>query len=282
VNYTTKNEMQVGAATGPLRRFNAAQTVFAVARQYGLTTGVVGWYNPYCGALAPYPNQCYWTCELRTSGRFTHDFWRSFWRPWIRYGSIFHHPTQIFSRSYRAHVFVHLLEPAIDEEINPDNRVHVYQDLMQHAVDTLVPSGPDFVFLHLPLPHAPGFYNRRTQQFDTSGNASYADNLALTDKTLGQLLAILRQSPRWKNTSVVACGDHSWRVYMTKGTDVWTPEDEVASHGGIFDPRPTLMVHLAGQTTPATVSESFPLLEVHDILDDLIRGKQPAFSSISH
>jgi hypothetical protein len=100
----------------------------------------------------------------------------------------------------------------------------------------------------------------------------------LTDRTLAELLAILQKSPRWKDTSVVICGDHSWRTFLWGGTKYWTPEDEAASHGRVFDPRPLLMVHLAGQTMPATVNEPFPLLRVHDILNDLVTGKQATFA----
>jgi hypothetical protein len=82
-------------------------------------------------------------------------------------------------------------------------------------------------------------------------------------------------SPRWTDTSVLICGDHSWRISLWRGQQTrrlegWTSEDEIASHGGVFDPRPVLMVHEAGQTTPATVSQTVPLVRVHDILDSLI------------
>ena len=186
------------------------------------------------------------------------------------------HPIQMMSESYRKAAITRMMVPERFQRLSdPGYRTSVYLDLQQHAVELIGPSGPDFVFLHLPVPHPPGFYNRKTQQFDVSGDRSYIDNLALADKTLGQLLAILRQSPRWKDTSVVVCGDHSWRVTMWSGLRFWTQEDEAASHGGVFDPRPLLMIHLAGQTTPATVNEPFPLLGVHDILDDLVTGKQP-------
>lgn len=175
------------------------------------------------------------------------------------------------------------MEPQIDEVTDTaDYRVRTYQDLMQHADSMLLPSGPDFVLIHLPIPHPPAFYSRRTGRFDKYGHGSYIDNLALSDKALGHLLTILKQSPRWKNTSVVICGDHSWRVYMWANVQYWTAEDQAASHGAIFDPRPMLMVHLAGQTTAGTVDVPFPLLGVHNILDNLAEGKLPSFLATSH
>jgi hypothetical protein len=276
VTYTTANQLRVGGADGPLFPFDAARTPFAKARNRGLTTGVVGWYNAYCGILLPYLNQCYWTNGYFDPVIFARrDFWQNLVSPWVLYGRILGHPRQMLSKRYRADYIEELMMPVPEQYI--DKRIRNYHDLMQHGIQMLEPSGPDFVFLHLPLPHPPGFYNRKTQQFDASGKRSYIDNVALTDRTLGELLEILRKSPRWKDTSVVICGDHSWRVYTWRGTQDWTPEDEAASHGGVFDPRPLLMVHLTGQTTPATVNEPFPLLRLHNILNDLVTGKQPTF-----
>lgn len=239
--------------------FDAAQTPFAVARERGLTTGVVGWYNPYCSMLGPYLNLCYRISEEDIPLLFgvRDGFWKDVANPWI------HYLTDAFSPAGRN-------RPAL-------RRVHTFKDLLEHSDWALEQENLDFIFIHLPLPHPPGFYNRETQQFDDSGNRSYVDNLALSDRTLGQLMAILQQSPRWKNTDVIICGDHSWRTWLWSPRSGWTAEDQAASHGGSYDARPVLMVHLAGQTTAATATAPYPLLGVHDILDDLLEGKKPSF-----
>jgi hypothetical protein len=280
VNYTSDNQLELLTSNGLLRPFDVTLTPFALARHQGLTTGVAGWYNPYCSILDPYLNRCYWTDEFPDQPLIGHiRFWPNALHPWRVYAAVFAHPVRMMSKSYRKTIITEIMVPETFEKLsNPNYRVLVFRDLRQHAMELLQPSGPDFVFVHLPVPHPPGFYNRKTQQFDISGDRSYIDNLALADKTLGQLLAILRRSPRWNDTSIVMCGDHSWRTFMWPGLRYWTPEDEAASHGGVFDSRPLLMVHLAGQTTPATMNEPFPLLRVHDILNDLVTGKQPTFS----
>jgi hypothetical protein len=279
VNYNQENKLEVATSTGRSYAFDASRTPFATARRFGLTTGVVGWYNPYCAILAPYLNQCYWTNVVRINElSATRSFWQNFLHPWALYGRVFVHPRKMFSRNYREHFLEEFMRPMdLDQLLDPAIRRYDYEDLMQHAAGMLKPSGPDFVFIHLCAPHEPGFYNRKTHQFDGSRNRSYIDNVALTDKALGQFMAILRQSPRWKNTNLIISSDHSWRTFLWKGGTYWTPEDQAASHGGVFDSRPLLMIHLAGQTTPATVSEPFPLLRVHDILDDLVTGKRPTF-----
>lgn len=255
VDYTASNRLEVASGNGALHPFDAAATPFALAHQQGLTTAVVGWYNPYCSILAPYLNQCYWTDDMVTPSVFAGEgFWQNFFDPWVRYAMVFRHVKRRKTLAYR---------------------VRAYRDLMRHAQAMLRQPGPEFIFLHLPLPHPPGIYNRQLGQMDTSGTRSYIDNLALTDKTLGQILLPLQQSPQWRDTSVVICGDHSWRVPTWTKTRYWSAEDEAASNGEVFDRRPMIMVHQAGETFPATVIAPFSLLRVHTILDDLIAGGRP-------
>ena len=258
--YTFHNQLQVVDMGKHLfLPFDATKTPFALAQKVGLTTGVVGWYNPYCSMLAPYLNLCYWTNEEEIPLIFglRDGFWKDVEIPWL------HYMKDAFSLTGRKRLAA--------------RRIDTYEDLLHHSNEALENPNLDIIFLHLPLPHPPGFYNRETHQFDPSGNRSYIDNLALADQTLGQFLSFLQQSPRWKDTSVIVCGDHSWRPWFWSPTPSWTMEDRLASHDGSYDARPVLMVHLAGQTTPATVTAPYPLLQVHDILDDLIEGKKPPF-----
>lgn len=278
VDYTTGNRLEVAGPTGSLHPFDAARTPFALARQRGLTTGVVGWYNPYCGMLTPYLDDCYWTHELQIPPvPIQQKFWKDFSFPWSLYAAPFRHPIQMLSPNHRAHAIEHIMVPG--SNVYMGSRIVIYREVMRHAEGILAPTGPDFVFLHLPIPHPPGLYNRKTGELDASGKRSYIDNLALADKTLGDLMTILKQSPRWNRTAIVLCGDHSWRVYMWTRQLYWTAEGEAASHGETFDPRPVLMVHLPGQTLQETVTTPFSLLRVHDILNALIEARQPAYTS---
>ena len=259
--YTYGNRL-LAVETGErsFRPFDVAKTPFAAAQKVGLKTGVIGWYNPYCGMLAPYLNVCYWTNQEGIPQQYgIYDgFWKDLAIPWGHYlGDVFH------SKENNWQAIRHL---------------DTYQDLLRHSDQALEEPNIDLLFIHLPLPHPPDIYDRKTQKFDTTGRASYIDNLALADKTLGQLLDLLQQSPRWKDTDVIVCGDHSWRTWLWSAKSAWTAEDRLASHGGIYDSRPMLMVHAAGQTAPATVTAPYPLLRVHSILDDFIEGKKPPFS----
>ena len=47
-------------ANGVWQRFNEHDTIFADAHSLGWTTGVVGWYNPYCRLLPNVLDRCFW------------------------------------------------------------------------------------------------------------------------------------------------------------------------------------------------------------------------------
>lgn len=263
VHYTFGNQFMVATSSkGSFHLFNGASTPFATAKANDLTAGLVGWYNPYCTMLAPYLNQCYWAGtnedEIPAQYSLRDGFWADFLNPWE------HYARDLVGKRIRKGL--------------AQRRVQTFQELDQRANQMAHEPRLDFIFLHLPIPHPPGLYDRATGRLDESGNRSYIDNLALTDKVLGQLFTVLEQSPRWNDTSVVVCGDHSWRTWLWSPMPAWSTEDRAASHGGRFDPRPLLMVHLARQTTAETISTPFPLLRVHAILDSLVQGKQPAYS----
>jgi len=209
--------------------------------------------------LQPYLNNCYWTNSTFFFTNFmeTDGFMQDLANPWIKYWSFF--------------------RPINDRVRERQHRITEILDIDRHARDLLEDNQVDFVFIHLSIPHPPATFDRRTGKFDLSHGSSYFDNLALADKTLGQFIATLRQSPRWSHTSVVINGDHSWRTFIWRKSKFWTPQEDLVAPKSTFDPRPMLMVHQFGQTTSQVIGEPFPLIRVHDIVDSLIMGKQPNF-----
>jgi hypothetical protein len=67
-------------------------------------------------------------------------------------------------------------------------------------------------------------------------------------------------------------GDHSWRTsFIWKDSMSWTDEDEAASHGGEFDPRPAYIVKLPNQQTPARLDQPFSAVSTRALLDALLQ-----------
>jgi hypothetical protein len=89
---------------------------------------------------------------------------------------------------------------------------------------------------------------------------------------LGRIMKTLQASPRWDKTSLIVEGDHSWRIHLWDWLPAWTDEDDHASRG-VFDTRPALLIHLAGQTQPVTNPTAWPLLNIHDVAQHIVRNQ---------
>jgi hypothetical protein len=234
-------------------------TVFHDAERAGWRTAVVGWYNPYCAIYRSALDSCYWTNLDRTDGDMAqrYSLWRNTARPFQGLAIQFLSPELADRRSC---------------DFDVRQRLQTHLSLQQHATEVLKQDQADFILLHLPIPHSPNIWSRVNDEYARRCGSSYMDNLALADRTLGSIMAILQQSPRWKDTTMIVQGDHSWRIMLWDWLPAWTEEDDQASRGE-FDPRPALLIHSAGQTQPDTDGHALSLLFVHDALEHVIQGK---------
>jgi arylsulfatase A-like enzyme len=155
-------------------------------------------------------------------------------------------------------------EPAPSEATTFDGMIAAARQLVQDQ-------NIDFAFVHLYLPHPPGFYDRRNGRVAAGG--SYIDNLALADRSLGNLLQTLAATPGADKTTLILSSDHSWRVSLWRDTFGWTKEDELASGHGHFDPRPMLMVRFPGETNAVGISRPVPLLAMHNLIEQMMAGR---------
>ena len=238
--------------------FNQRDTVFADADALGYITSVVGWYNPYCRLLGAVLNSCFWTNYSLRDGLFPPEtFSRALINPLVDFNAKilgFFHPNKRDWNEYSA----------------GEEHIHDFTAL-DHAADAAL-SDPrnTFVFLHMPVPHPDGIWDRRTARFAVDHSA-YVDNLALADLYLAHVRQLLTSMGQWDDTTVVIEGDHAFRAKLLwmKGP-VWTAEDAAASAGGRFDPRPALIVKLPGQHTAAQVGTPFPAVRTRPLLDELL------------
>ena len=148
-----------------------------------------------------------------------------------------------------------------------------YRNLLSAGDAFLADPSIDFLFLHLPIPHPYGFYDRKKKVFTTT-HTSYVDNLALADVYLAHVREILEQKSQWDSSTVIVMGDHSWRTtQIWSDSMTWTDEDQSASHGGEFDPRPAYMVKLPNQQTPVRIDQSFSAVSTRALLDGMMGGQ---------
>jgi hypothetical protein len=234
--------------------FKQQDTIFADAMQSGWSTGVAGWYNPYCHILQSVLDSCYWQ-SIAPFPRELHGDQRT-----IMSAVVFPFDS-LYSRFRKSDSRAEVIVKAHTQE---------YEDL-QIAADKLIHNESiRFVFLHIPVPHPEGIYSRKTGQIGVKG--SYLDNLVLADKALGDLLAQIRKTAAADQTTIIVSSDHSWRINMWRVDSSWTAEDESACRGK-FDTRPVLLIHFPQDHTAELRSEAAPELIEYGIIKAMLRNQ---------
>ena len=236
------------------QRFPADQSIFADAKREGWSTGVAGWYVPYCRTYGPSLDWCAWVWRSNMPSNYSQE--KSLW--WNVNAPLLRTESKLAGRK----------SPVPSTAMN---HADDYTDVMRWSHELIDDEKIGFVFLHLPLPHPFGFYNRKTGQLGVDG--TYLDNLALTDRSLGQIMQWIGETRLASQTTVIVCSDHSWRV------PIWrlslTKEEKTALRG-TFDTRPVLMVHFPGENAPETVSSPFPAIQEHEMVERMLRQPMTA------
>ena len=259
-DYTPDNRFLVRTEDSPhWQTFNLNASLLSQAQHRGLTTSIVGWYLPYCPIFAGVATECYWNNNDTEDGAppshdadFVEDVWI---------------PLRILAEQF----FMPRTAWANIGDWASQGHIATVKDISQHALATLATSQADIIYLHLPTPHPPAFWDRHKHAFAVGG--SYLDSLDYSDRLLGQMLDILQAQPRWSATTVIAQGDHSWRTRLWRPVPGWSAEDERISQGGQWDPRPLLLIHRAGQQDPQTVIAATSLMHVHDFVAAQIQAQ---------
>ena len=244
------------SSTGAWHPFAARQTVFQDALNAGYETAVAGWWNPYCRILSDVLDKCFWTShsELRGGMYSSQSAISNAESPVLNVLKAMPWHSSIPDATY-----FHQLD---------------YFELLAAGDKLINDPAATFVLLHMPIPHMPGIYNRRSGSFATANPTdaapNYLDNLALCDQYLAHVRRELEANGTWDNTTLVLMGDHSWRV--SPGVAL-TPEESAATGGGQFDDRPAYLVKLAHQTTPARIDTPFAALRTRELFDNLLTGR---------
>ncbi len=167
--------------------WSSQPNIFAWTRAQGLNGTIVGWYIPYCRIFPDVLSDCYWEAmdsrvrafepSLDTSLR---SVVRSLW------------PMEERQR--------HLLR---------------YRRLVKESIEDATDPTLSLVLLHLPVPHEPAIYDRKSGQLTMFNFHSdwYLDNLALADRTLGEIRRAMEQAGVWESSTVLVTSDHALRWY---------------------------------------------------------------------
>jgi hypothetical protein len=193
------------------KRRSQQESVFQDARKLGLETGVVGWYHPYCDVIGDSLDRCF---QLRTDLAFY---------PIMR-DSI---SASVKAELLRAIPMSYLLLYREDEaEVYRRSHIHELEEIRRAVSTSLAQFDRGLLFIHLPVPHPTGIFDRGTFGFSVEGQNTYFDNLVLADRMLTEIRTMMEKRGTWNTTTVIVSADHWWRVRLWSKGHEWTQEEK--------------------------------------------------------
>jgi hypothetical protein len=161
--------------------------------------------------------------------------------------------------------------PLFDEETRRRSRAAEAAsfELMRHRAGELaIDTRFQLVFMHFPVPHLLGIYDRQAGDYSTSDSSSYLDNLVLADRTLGDIRRSLEHAGLWDKTALLVTSDHPLRDWIIEDASWWN-DRETASLGPV--PRhyvpflfkiPAEVPHEIHDEIPWGLRLQFPLMQI--------------------
>ncbi|HEY4010210.1 MAG TPA: sulfatase-like hydrolase/transferase [Acidobacteriaceae bacterium] len=243
----------------PFEQYNS---VFSDADSAGYRSAVVGWFNPYCRILSAVVSSCFWIGPSSLDDLF----------PGQTIGANIIHP--LIRVAKKILPFLHsTLGPTPDELDEGNLHIRDFQVLDRAADAALADPRNTFLLIHMPVPHPIGIWDRHTHQFAV-GRSCYVDNLALADEYLAHVRHLLKGSHQWDSSTIVIMGDHSWRTRLLwLKVHAWSPDDQQASDGGQYDPRPAYLVKLPNEHTYLDLNEPYSAVRTRALLDNLLLAR---------
>jgi hypothetical protein len=221
--------------------WSAQPNVFQRAGGLGVNTALVEWFHPACRVLSGL-SYCTWRPMAMQYNSMGDGFW------------------QILPRQTRS-LFETTMLSLFGRPLAAEQQTRAYRAILREAENLANDTSFGFTLVHLPIPHAPHAYNRKTGEF-TLGNspiAGYVDSLALLDRTVGEIRRGMENAGTWDTTTVLFTSDHPYR--------------EARELDGKSDPRIPYILKLASQKEAVEYQEQFNTVLTADLLLGVLRGE---------
>ena len=241
-------------------KWSTQPTLFSRLREQGWTTAAAGWFLPYCRVLGAQIDLCEWE-----PGASIYD------RPEYANDLSLIQSMRTLTRRVISRVPRVSQAPSFRKDIRQRKlQVNEYHRIRESARNLL--GRADFVFVHWPVPHPFGIYDRGTGTIGPHARATYFDNLVLADRTVGQFRALLEEHGDWENTIVMISSDHSLRPEEWRYSAAWTRAEAENTENRQF-PYVPFVVKLARQHEGRRYDSSFSILLTNDVLLALARAE---------
>ena len=241
-------------------------SVFSAARQSGYSSGLVGWSHPYCKVLGNSLAKCE---EVKEKNNDEITLGASMFAQAEKLIGTIPLVLQTAIPVIQRVDLINQIVTTDEREKYTVRHKRVLEGTLKAAVDPTL----DLIFVHSPVPHPPGIYDRVKGDFSVAGRLSYLDNLALVDRSLGDVRRAMEQAGIWDQTTVIISADHWWRSEMWSRGPFWTSEDAAVASTGPMDHRIPFLLKVAGQQRQLHYDPGFNTIVTHNLVLALMRGE---------
>jgi len=242
VAYDGPRELQVTfrGASQPVP-WSAQPGIFSSAREIGFNTALVEWFHPSCRILSGLTYCEWWEMAMQHN-----SMGQTFW--------------QMVPGETRS-LFETTLFSVFGQSLSVLQQIDTYQSILKSGLAVANSPKYGFSFIHLPIPHAPHAYDRRTGQFTLKNKpiGGYVDSLALLDRTVGQIRRSMMDAGTWDKTTVLFSSDHGYR--------------EAEALDGKSDPRIPFLLKLPSQKEGIVYSPAFNAILTKDLVLAVLKGE---------
>jgi hypothetical protein len=242
-------------------RWSKQPTVFNAAHDLGMNAAMVGWWHPYCRipGVADTLVRCAWQDGGLLLGELRRD------RPLLRSMRL-----ELLDIPAVTWELRHVPGMPSAGERERAKELADYEALAPHMMQDASDPNVSLVVLHIGIPHPHGIYDRRTGQFSTDESHGYLDNLALADRTLGEVRAQMEKAGVWDTSVVIASADHWWRSDFWSTHFGWAEDDR---RNIALDHRIPFLLKLPGVPQPRSYEPEFNTVLTHDLVLAIVHGE---------
>lgn len=243
--------------------------VFDEMRALGFNTAMIGWFHPYCRIL----NNSLTECHSESSEHASDDLALESYC-----GSIGLFRSMAFLADWKIQdslARLHLVHDSPPQSTLWDSvrarQAMEFLNIRAAALRSVTDPRLEFVMVHWPIPHPYGIFNRDTNRLSLRPGSSYLDNLALVDRTLGEVRAALERAGLWDRTTLLVTSDHPLRPDVWRGRVTWPPQmQRVFGHHSWRVP---FLLKMPGEKQGLVYHGAFSALVAHDLLLAVARGQ---------
>ena len=245
------------------------RNVFSRSHEMGVNSAIVGWYHPYCRLFGDQLMSCFATSSH--TGRALLREQNASERGVVRMaGLLYRLQFENLKDMYRFDG-VSGSENLKDAYVQSQQQQEYFQ-IRDHAYADAVDARVGFMLLHFPTPHMYAIYNRWRRDFTLDPTIDYLDNLALVDRTVGELRAKLEAAGMWDQTTLLITADHGFRPNLWQGRYGWTQNMERISERGPSGIVPFIL-KLAGKREHVVVERTFSNIVSSDLALQVLDGQ---------